>query len=285
MTLYIGAPIWGLKEWVGNFFPAKSKQHDFLSLYSHRLNTVEGNTTFYSLPSAETADRWVEETPPGFKLCLKFPKIISHQLRLQKAEAETKAFIDTLIRLGDRVGPSFLQLSPTFSIANLPSLISYLDSLPREFQYAVEVRHESFFTEPGEAALDEALGSRGIARIVFDTRSLERMDSVLDAAVQKALEQKPRMPVRFTRTASFAFVRFLGYPMLGEDVDLLDEWAERVARWLKTGDEVFFFCHMPGDRDVPILIRDFYERINAHYLLPPLPDWRDADTPQQLSML
>lgn len=285
MTLYLGAPIWGLKEWAGNFFPPKSKQHDFLSLYSQRLNTVEGNTTFYSLPSAETADRWVEETPPGFKFCLKFPKIISHQLRLQQAEAETTAFVETLNRLGDRVGPSFLQLSPTFSISNLQSLVSYLDTLPREFQYAVEVRHESFFTEPGEAALDDALRSRNIARITFDTRSLQRMETLLDEAIVKAREQKPRVPVRFTRTASFAFVRFLGHPDLGSDTDLLDEWAAKVAGWLEAGEDVFFFCHLPGDRDVPILIRDLYARVNALYPLPPLPDWGEADAPQQLSML
>ena len=87
MSLYLGCPIWGLKGWVGNFFPAGAKQRDFLALYSRRLNTVEGNTTFYAIPDQTTVERWRDETPPGFKFCLKFPKIISHQLRLRNAEA------------------------------------------------------------------------------------------------------------------------------------------------------------------------------------------------------
>ena len=40
--------MWGLKTWVGSFFPKGTKQKDFLATYSRRLNTVEGNTTFYS---------------------------------------------------------------------------------------------------------------------------------------------------------------------------------------------------------------------------------------------
>ncbi len=51
---YIGCPMWGYKDWVGNLFPPHTPQSDFLRLYSRQLNTVEGNTTFYALPSAET---------------------------------------------------------------------------------------------------------------------------------------------------------------------------------------------------------------------------------------
>lgn len=55
VSVYLGAPVWGLKDWVGNFLPPKTKPCDFLSLYSQRLNTVEGNTTFYSLPTDRDA--------------------------------------------------------------------------------------------------------------------------------------------------------------------------------------------------------------------------------------
>jgi uncharacterized protein YecE (DUF72 family) len=44
---YIGCAVWAYKDWVGELFPPGSKSADFLSLYSRRLTTVEGNTTFY----------------------------------------------------------------------------------------------------------------------------------------------------------------------------------------------------------------------------------------------
>lgn len=283
MTLYIGAPVWASKAWVGNFFPPKSKPRDFLSLYSRRLDTVEGNTTFYALPSAETLDRWVEDTPPGFRFCLKFPKIISHEHRLQDAGAETRAFLDCLVRLGDRAGPSFLQLPPTFNAKSIPSLLTYLDSLPGEFRYAVEVRHPDFYAEPGEAALDEALRQRDVARIVFDTRGLRRADpSQVDPATRKALQQKPTAPVRFTRTASFAFIRFVGQPPVAENIDLLAEWAGHAAGWLDRGDDVFFFCHMPDDRDVPPLCREFYQLVSARHPLPRLRAWDEVEEQERL---
>jgi hypothetical protein len=46
-NFYIGCAIWGYKEWVGDLFPPGSKSGEFLALYSRRLTTVEGNTSFY----------------------------------------------------------------------------------------------------------------------------------------------------------------------------------------------------------------------------------------------
>lgn len=273
MPFYLGAPVWGAKFWVGNFFPPKSKQHDFLSLYSQRLNTVEGNTTFYALPSPETLDRWVADTPPDFRFCLKFPKPISHEKRLVGADLETRVFLECVARLGERAGPSFLQLPPTFALKSLPTLETYLAALPTDFRYAVEVRHEDFFKSPGEAALDALLRKHNIARCVFDTRGLRTAEADESEDIRKAQAQKPHVPVRFTRTASFAFVRFVGNPNLAENTTFLEEWAGYVAQWLAAGEDVFFFCHLPDDKDVPVMCREFYSRVNAHYKLPPMPEW------------
>ena len=46
--IYIGCAVWGYKDWLGELFPAGSKSAESLSLYSRRLTTVEGNTTFYA---------------------------------------------------------------------------------------------------------------------------------------------------------------------------------------------------------------------------------------------
>lgn len=275
MSFYLGAPIWGAKFWVGSFFPPKSKQHDFLSLYSHRLNTVEGNTTFYALPSPDTVKRWVADTPPDFRFCLKFPKIISHEKRLVGAELETRVFLSVMEGLDGRAGPSFLQLPPTFSAKSLPTLETYLAALPKDFQYAVEVRHMDFFGGPGEEALDALLQQHDIARCNFDTRGLRLADPVDDPALRKAQQEKPHVPARFTRTASFAFVRYVGHPTLDENAPLLEEWADKVASWLVKDEDVFFFCHLPDDKDVPPMCRYFYSLVNARFSLPPMPEWDD----------
>ncbi len=75
-VFYIGCPMWGYKEWIGNFFPSHTAPGDFLRLYSRRLTTVEGNTSFYAIPSAETVTRWYSEA-----LSLLFQNPTRHQPR------------------------------------------------------------------------------------------------------------------------------------------------------------------------------------------------------------
>jgi uncharacterized protein YecE (DUF72 family) len=245
----------GLKAWVGSFFPAGAKQRGF-SLQPP-LQTVEGNTTF--APDVATVQRWRDETLPGFQFCFKFPQSISHHKRLQNVAVETAEFLDRLEHLGDRCGPAFLQLPPTFGPSHLSALTTYLHSLPKTFRYAVEVRHPEFFTEPGEGALEAALREQNVARVLFDVRGL-RSAKPDDDATAAAQERKPNVPVRYTRSAPFAFVRYVAHPTFEANAVFLDEWAGRVAEWLGAGDDVFFFLHSPTDVISPLLAKDFQAR-------------------------
>jgi len=284
--LYLGCPMWGLKTWVGNFFPPKTKPKDFLALYSRRLSAVEGNTTFYALPEAATVARWRDETPPGFKFCLKFPQVISHRKRLRQCEAETAEFLNRLEILGDHCGPAFLQLPPTFSGQHLPSLAAYLAQLPKHFQFVVEPRHADFFGGEAERRLDDLLRQQGCARGLFDTTALFNLPPGFSEAVSVAQGKKPKFPKRETRTAPFAFVRFVGQPEVEANTPWLEVWAARVAEWLAAGEEVFFFLHNPDDTHSPGMARLLHQLVNQRLALPPLPNWEmaEASQPKQASL-
>jgi uncharacterized protein YecE (DUF72 family) len=288
MALYLGCPMWGLKTWTGSFFPAGAKPRDFLALYSRRLNTVEGNTTFYAVPDSATVERWCAETPPGFQFCLKFPQAISHHRRLKNAQPETVAFLDRLERLtqAGRCGPAFLQLPPTFTGRHLETLADYLAGLPREFRYAVEPRHADFFGGPAEVAFDDLLRRHGAARVVFDTTALFRLPASHSPAVAEAQRRKPAFPVRAARTAGFAFVRFVGQPEVPANEAWLAAWAERAAGWLAAGDDVFFFLHNPDDTFGPEMARLFHALVAARQPVPLLPGWDpEAPGPRQAGLL
>ena len=173
---YLGCPVWANKAWVGTFYPPGAKAKDYLRLYSRRLNTVEGNTTFYALPSADTVARWREDAAPGFRFCLKFPQAISHAHRLRGAEAETAAFMEVLAQLGDRCGPSFLQLPPTFSARELPALLAYLDLCDADIVYSVPARRllKNLYRHGMRRAADRlhALRMRGPLRLRLDALKL-----------------------------------------------------------------------------------------------------------------
>ena len=95
-SYYLGCPVWACPAWVGKVFRAGAARREWLHAYSQCFNTVEGNSTFYAIPTVETAQRWAEETVPGFRFALKFPQAISHERQLVGCNAELQWFLAVL---------------------------------------------------------------------------------------------------------------------------------------------------------------------------------------------
>jgi uncharacterized protein YecE (DUF72 family) len=292
MSLFLGCPVWAYKGWVGSFFPKGTKSSDYLREYAGRLNTVEGNTTFYATPSSDTIARWVEETPPGFQFCPKIPKSISHAGAVSEHIPAALGFVQAMQGLGSRLGPMFLQLPPGYSPKMLADLSRFLDAWPPDVTLAVEVRHMQWFDAPHHEALSKLLSEHEVGRVVIDTRPIRSLqnDSILEGSVYlrllQARQRKPDLPVIPELTAGFVFLRFIGHPQLGQDLPVIEEWAGHLADWLRMGMQVYVFCHCPDERLDPWLCREFHRLTAARLadrgatseLLPPLPwDASDAD--------
>lgn len=269
---FVGCPIWGRKDWIGVLFPSRTPADELLARYADIFNAVEGNTTFYGIPGARTVARWREQTPPSFRFCFKFPRAITHDRRLRDADAETRAFLDTLAPLGPRLGPSFVQLPPTFGPPDLPALAAYLDSLPPG-AYAVEVRHSAFFADTdARARLDEILRSRNVDRVVIDTRGLHAARGS-DPDLLETQRQKPALPLYAEATGERPLIRLVGHPVVSENDAILAEQAARVAAWIAAGKTPHVFLHMPNDFHAPALARRFHELLATHLDVGTLPHW------------
>jgi uncharacterized protein YecE (DUF72 family) len=285
----IGCPVWAHAPWAGRFFTRGARRPDFLPQYASVFPTAEGNSTFYGLPAAETVRRWAAEAPAHFRFAFKFPRTISHELRLRGAERETAAFLGRLAPLADRLGPCFLQLHQSFGAADLPVLAAYLDALPRGFALAVEVRApELFVAGDAERAFEDLLRARGVDRVVFDTRGLFASQAD-DDFTRDARRKKPRVPVRFRATGPRPFVRFVGDPDVPANRALLDEWAGVVAAWVAEGRTPYVFTHHPDDAHAPELARLFQALLHARLpSVPPPAVWpaerEAAEEPGQLGL-
>ena len=265
--LYIGCPMWGYKEWVGPFFPPRTPQSDFLRLYSRRLTSVEGNTTFYAIPSIETVARWHAETPTTFRFCFKIPRDISHASHLDTRKNETHFFIQRMRSLEDRLGPMFLQLPPAFAPTHLPQLQAFLNFWPTDLRLAVEVRHPDFFAEPHTTTLNTLLSQYNMARVMMDTRPI-RVGSTEEQSVLQARERKPDLPLQIAVTADIAFLRYIGNPHMEVNDPLLDIWAQQLATWIKQGITPYVFCHCPFEVHSPAICAALYRRVRAFVPLP-----------------
>ncbi len=281
MPFFIGSAVWAHQGWVGNFFPKGTKQADYLREYAMRLTTVEGNTTFWATPSVETVLRWAADTPAYFRFCPKLPRGISHAGQLMPHLGEAQRFVDLMRNLGTRLGPLFLQLPPRYSPRLSNDLQKFLAAWPREVKLALEVRHLDWFGEPQHSALNDLLRAHDVARVLIDTRPIRNLPDAkieggkVQVLLEQAQERKPDVPLLPERTASFAFVRYIGSPDVPANAPLLDEWADRMAGWLKEEATVYAFCHCPDETYSPQICRELHQRIAARVKLDPLP-WDEA---------
>lgn len=268
MRLHLGCPIWANRAWIGNVFSAQTKQSALLAAYAQVFDSVEGNSTFYALPSADSVARWADDTPESFRFCFKLPRAVTHDTMLEGAKSELQQCFDRLAPLGPRLGPFMVQLSNRFGPERLRVLDDFLGALPGAWKYVVEVRHDAFFG-PAERDLDALLEARGVGRCHFDTTALFAAKK-RDATTMHTQSRKPRVPARSTVIAGQPFLRFVGQNDVRATSGWLDRWAQTVAGWLREGLEPYVFMHAPDDLYAPRLARTF------HYLLrrrlPELPE-------------
>lgn len=292
MNLYLGCPIWSYKGWVGNFYPKGTKPADFLWEYARRLTTIEGNTTFYAVPAPATLQHWIDQTPETFHFCPKVPRAISHDGKLMEHIDEALRFVEIMSRLGERLGPMFLQLPPHYSPPLFDDLQSFLKAWPREVRLGVEVRHLAWFEPPHHDTLNALLSEHNMARVVIDTRPIRSLDgdkSLAGSVYQTLLEarrRKPDVPILPERTADFVFLRYVGHPQIEINTPFLDEWGNFLVSQLRSGADAYVFCHSPENITAPKLCREFYQRVAAGVPLPPLPwDQVGSGTLEQASLL
>ncbi|MDJ0708649.1 MAG: DUF72 domain-containing protein [Leptolyngbyaceae cyanobacterium MO_188.B28] len=284
---FIGCAVWAYKDWAGDLFPAGSRPKDFLNLYSRRLTAVEGNATFYSIPDASTVSRWAEETPEGFKFCLKLPRTITHQGPLCPHLTAALEFLDLMQPLGNRLGPLFAQLPPSYSPAFLDDLRTFLTSWPRKSTpIAVEVRHPNWFTEPHSTQLNTLLENLGVGRVLLDTRPIYDAQAAGAGDPQILSERrKPKLPLYPVVTAPFSLIRYISHPELALNSSYLAEWVSLVSRWLKQETQIYFFVHCPVEAKSPTIARHFQQMLEKEDpVTPPLPWEKLTKPPEQLSL-
>jgi len=146
--LYVGTSGWAYPSWKPDFYPAKLPQKNFLRHYASQLNTVEVNFTFRQLVKETTVQKWIDETPVGFRFGVKAHQVITHIKRLKKTEDFVPRFLGTLEPLAraEKLGPVLFQLPPNLK-ADAGLLAEFLETLPRALPSAFEFRHESWFVD------------------------------------------------------------------------------------------------------------------------------------------
>ncbi|HTW47519.1 MAG TPA: DUF72 domain-containing protein [Acidobacteriaceae bacterium] len=173
--VYVGCSGWAYSTWKPEFYPAGVPSKRFLEHYATRLNSVEVNYTFRSLPSAATVAAWLAQTGPGFRFSFKAPQRITHIRRLKACAAELQAFAEALspVAQAKRMGLVLFQLPPNMK-ADVERLTAFLDEAKTtRLRMAFEFRHPSWFEE----ATYRVLRRHKAALCVAESDELETPDA------------------------------------------------------------------------------------------------------------
>ena len=284
MTIRTGCAVWAHKSWVGSLYPTGTPATAFLQRYSERVATVEGNATFYAIPSTTTVAKWAAETPSSFRFCCKIPKLISHAAAFADTVDLRDQFLERMQPLGTRQGPYFLQLPPRFGLRHIDDLAQWLTSWPAHLRLAVEVRHPSWYTPRGRLVLQELLAAHAVGHCIMDVRPLDEPGLPgADADLDSARDHKPDIPLDPWVSADLALVRYISHPHATANARYLDEWAVRIAQWERTGIHTYFFMHCPTEDHSPAHLHLFHQALTK--VLPEYqPIWDNSPPEHQASM-
>jgi uncharacterized protein YecE (DUF72 family) len=168
--VYVGCSGWAYTSWKPGFYPANVPAKKLLNYYATRLNSVEVNYTFRSLPSANTVSAWIEATDNNFRFSFKAPQRITHILRLKSCHDALRQFADSIAPVikANRIGLILFQLPPNAK-ADPDRLSAFLDDATAlNLRLAFEFRHDSWFS----AEIYSILRARSAALCIAESDDL-----------------------------------------------------------------------------------------------------------------
>lgn len=247
LQVHVGCAKWGRKEWIGQIYPPKTKEANFLDEYVKHFDCIELNATFYNVYGPDTIAKWKAkaESNPHFKFCPKFSQSISHIRRLKNAEDITTSYYEGIMAFGDKLGPLFLQLSDNYTPKSFPELKAYLEQLPKDVPVFVELRHKEWF------AVQENRD-----KVFAMLRDLNVGAVITDATGRRDV-------VHMNLPTPHAFIRFVGNGLHPTDYARVDEWMERIKQWQQLGlQSVWFLMHQHEEEFSPKLADYVVEKLN-----------------------
>lgn len=244
--VYVGCAKWGRTEWVGKIYPLKTREKDFLQHYVEHYNAIELNATHYKIYGENGVRKWAEKAKGrDFVFCPKMYQGVTHRGALKGKDFLLNEFFRGIAGFEKHLGPVFVQVSDTFSPKRKEELFNFLNSLPKDLSFFLEVRHPDWFgKEKDQESLFTFLREHNMGTVITDTAG--RRDCA-------------HMHLTVPKT----FIRYVGNSLHKSDYTRIDMWVKRMKYWLSQGlEELYFFMHMHEEATSPELTVYLVDKMN-----------------------
>lgn len=244
--VWVGCAKWGRPEWVGKLYPKGTKAADFLEAYAKQYNCIELNAISYQLPTAEQLEGWKSKVGKDFLFCPKFSDTITHRKRLKNVDRELDSYMKAVYQLGKHLGPVFLLPHPQMAPKALDTIVEFIRLVPKDIRLFLEFRHPDWFVKQNFEEACAIMEDMKTGMVITDTAG--RRDGV-----------------HMRLTTPETFIRFVGNSLHKSDYERIDDWVQRIRKWMKEGLKTcYFFMHMHDERYSPELSKYLVEQLNKH---------------------
>ena len=183
--ILIGTCGYSYNEWIGPFYPPKTKQEEFLGFYAANFSTVELNFSYYTMPTAEQLRRMAEtENAKNLTYSIKAPQTLTHKVDASKWREQAKTYLTAIepLRETGKLEAVLFQFPYSFhyeadSRRHLANLLTEFDGIPS----AVEFRNNEWTSN---RVIDE-LRKRSVSYVSTDLPDLKGLPHVLDVSTSR----------------------------------------------------------------------------------------------------
>ncbi len=175
---------------------------------------MEVDSSFYRIPPKGMVAGWRMATPDHFRFTAKFPKRITHELKLREAERPLGWFYSSFEELGPKLDAFVVQMPPSLKYdKDLEAFEAFLALLKDGVPHAVEFRHRSWFRDDLYAMMERY----GVALAWSETQYL-------------------RTPAKVT--SDLVYLRMIGDRSLKKLGEIQKDRSEEMGGWLSDIEDV-----------------------------------------------
>lgn len=155
----VGPAGWSYADWEGIVYPAqKPRGFHPLRMLSRYVDCIEVNSSFYATPRADYAQRWVELVAevPDFRFTAKLQNVFTHQGLGDDYDELARAYLAGIepLRSAGRLSALLVQFPLGFRRSDeAEARLARLGETFGQVPLVLEVRHRSWFTDDGPAAI------------------------------------------------------------------------------------------------------------------------------------
>jgi uncharacterized protein YecE (DUF72 family) len=199
------------------------------------------------MPTTLQTSGWKNKVGENFLFCPKFTDQITHIKRLKDCKELTDRFLEGISGFKGNLGPLFLMPHPGMGPKTTETIEAFVQSLPNDLDLFVELRHQEWFDN--NEAFDR----------IFSILEKNRRGAVITDSSGR------RDCVHMRLTTPEAFIRFVGNGLHPTDYTRIDDWVQRIKRWMNEGiQKVYFFMHQHEEIHSPELSKYLIQELNKH---------------------